>query len=155
MAVKITPDGTASTDAVELTVLHPLSDYDLEKVTAGVPREVDPMLASQGFKLDFLASPLDEPSAETGKSYAERLVSVVVSVRSTNRCPALPCVWSRRPQPAYVMGEKILPSAGPPLGSVQNDSNRPAQVRRARPEPRRGGVCASTDSPCEVWTGVS
>jgi len=31
-------------------ITHPLPDYDLEEVEAPIPRDVDPMLASQGFK---------------------------------------------------------------------------------------------------------
>jgi hypothetical protein len=30
-------------------ITHPLPDYDLTEVQAAVPRDVDPMLASQGF----------------------------------------------------------------------------------------------------------
>jgi len=50
MSVKITHDANAPTAAVELPLKHPLPDYDLEEVEASVPRDVDPMLASQGFK---------------------------------------------------------------------------------------------------------
>jgi len=31
-------------------ITRPLPDYDLEEVEAPIPRDVDPMLASQGFK---------------------------------------------------------------------------------------------------------
>lgn len=50
MTVKIVPDAAAPTAAVELMIRQPLPDYDLEKIEAPVPRDVDPMLASQGFK---------------------------------------------------------------------------------------------------------
>ena len=50
MANKITYDSNAPNAAVELTITRPLPDYDLHEVEATVPRDVDPMLASQGFK---------------------------------------------------------------------------------------------------------
>ena len=50
MAIGIEYDANAPTAAIELPIQHPLPDYDLEEVEASVPREVDPMLASQGFK---------------------------------------------------------------------------------------------------------
>ena len=49
MTIRIEYDPKAPTAAVELTIKHPLPDYDLEEVEASVPRDVDPMLASQGF----------------------------------------------------------------------------------------------------------
>ena len=50
-----------STSSVELMITKPLPDYDLEDVEAPIPRDVDPMLASQGFKdlLDEVRSILD------------------------------------------------------------------------------------------------
>jgi hypothetical protein len=36
--------------SIEMMITHPLPDYDLEEVEAAIPRDVDPMLASQGFK---------------------------------------------------------------------------------------------------------
>jgi hypothetical protein len=50
MAIKITHDAGAPTASIELMITHPLPDYDLEEVEAPIPRDVDPMLASQGFK---------------------------------------------------------------------------------------------------------
>jgi hypothetical protein len=53
MALRIQPDADAPNAAVELPIQQPLPDYDLEEIEAPVPRDVDPMLASQGF-LDLL-----------------------------------------------------------------------------------------------------
>lgn len=50
MAIKITADVGKPTASVEFMITRPLPDYDLLGVEAAVPREVDPMLASQGFK---------------------------------------------------------------------------------------------------------
>jgi hypothetical protein len=49
MSIRIQHDSSAPNAAVELTILHPLPDYDLDEVEASIPRDVDPMLASQGF----------------------------------------------------------------------------------------------------------
>ncbi len=68
MAVKMEHDANAPTAAVELPVLHPLPDYDLEEVEARVPRDVDPLLASQGFKdlLDEVRGILEDALNGTG-----------------------------------------------------------------------------------------
>jgi len=50
MPVKISYDAGAPTVSVEIMLTEPLSDYDLLEVEAPVPRDVDPMLASQGFQ---------------------------------------------------------------------------------------------------------
>src|ERR1700733_10928883 len=47
--IRIEHDETAPNAAVELTILHPLPDYDLDEVEAVIPRDVDVLLASQGF----------------------------------------------------------------------------------------------------------
>lgn len=50
MGVKINHDRNAPTASVELMITRPLEDFDLTELEALVPRDVDPMLASQGFK---------------------------------------------------------------------------------------------------------
>jgi hypothetical protein len=50
MGMKITHDTHAPTATIELAVLHPLPDYDIEEVDMPVPREVDGILVTQGFK---------------------------------------------------------------------------------------------------------
>src|SRR5580698_4927082 len=52
-ATKITFDVGAPTASIELMLTNPQPDYDLLEVEASIPRDVDPMLASQGF-LDLL-----------------------------------------------------------------------------------------------------
>ncbi len=49
MSIRIEHDSSAPNAAIELTIRHPLPDYDLEDIEASIPRDVDPMLASQGF----------------------------------------------------------------------------------------------------------
>src|SRR3990172_12768094 len=53
MTLRIEPDAHAPNAAIELPIRRPLPDYDLEEIEAPIPRDVDPMLASQGF-LDLL-----------------------------------------------------------------------------------------------------
>jgi len=61
MTIKIAYDKAAPTSSVELMISKPLPDYDLDDVEAPIPRDVDPMLASQGFKdlLDEVRTILD------------------------------------------------------------------------------------------------
>jgi hypothetical protein len=49
MSIRIEHDFGAPNAAIELTIRQPLPDYDLDEVEAAIPRDVDPMLASQGF----------------------------------------------------------------------------------------------------------
>ena len=49
VSVRIQYDAKAPNAAIELQIRRPLPDYDLEEIEAQVPRDVDPMLASQGF----------------------------------------------------------------------------------------------------------
>jgi hypothetical protein len=67
MAIKIAHDAGAPAASIELMITRPLPDYDLEETEAPIPRDVDPMLASQGFKdlLDEVRSLLNrEPAAK-------------------------------------------------------------------------------------------
>lgn len=50
MNTKTTHDSHRPTVSVEIMIRQPLDDYDLLEVGAEKPREVDPMLASQGFR---------------------------------------------------------------------------------------------------------
>ena len=50
MSIRINHDPNAPTASVELSILRPLPDYDLEEIEQPTPRDVDPLLASQGFK---------------------------------------------------------------------------------------------------------
>jgi hypothetical protein len=50
MSTKATHDSNTPTASIEIMIRKPLEDYDLVEVAAESPRDVDPMLASQGFK---------------------------------------------------------------------------------------------------------
>jgi hypothetical protein len=49
-ATKISYDAGAPTASVELMLTQPQPDYDLIELEAPIPRDVDPVLASQGFR---------------------------------------------------------------------------------------------------------
>lgn len=53
-------------------ITQPLPDYDLEQVEAPIPRDVDPMLASQGF-LDLL----DEVRVQLQKELSDTKLEVI------------------------------------------------------------------------------
>ena len=50
MSIRINHDPNAPTASVELPIRQPLPDYDIEEIEQPTPRDVDPLLASQGFK---------------------------------------------------------------------------------------------------------
>jgi hypothetical protein len=72
MPAKIAYDTYAPTASAELMITQPLPDYDLEEVEAPIPRDVDPMLASQGF-LDLL----DEVRAQLKTELADGQLEVI------------------------------------------------------------------------------
>ncbi|MGH9700081.1 MAG: hypothetical protein ACRD5R_04720 [Candidatus Acidiferrales bacterium] len=72
MAIKISHDSAAPAASMELTITRPLPDYDLMEVEAAIPRDVDPMLASQGF-LDLL----DDVRALLGRELAGKNLEIV------------------------------------------------------------------------------
>jgi hypothetical protein len=90
MAVKITHDAKAPTAAIELMITNPLPDYDIEDVEAAVPREIDPILASQGFKdlLDETRGMLDRELAGSGLEIAQ-LTGAICRDNSVHR----PGIW--------------------------------------------------------------
>ncbi len=65
MSIRITHDEAKPEAGVELAIRRPLPDFDLNEVALPVPRDVDPILASQGFKdlLDEARGVLDRELA--------------------------------------------------------------------------------------------
>jgi hypothetical protein len=90
MGIKIAHDAGAPTASVELMITQPLPDYDLDEVEAPVPRDVDPMLASQGFKdlLDEVRSILDRELSGSGLEIAQ-LTGAICHDKTVHR----PGVW--------------------------------------------------------------
>lgn len=73
MSIKIMHDANAPTASIELMITRSLPDYDLEEIAAAVPRDIDPVLASQGFKdlLDETRSLLDRELVGIGLEVAQ------------------------------------------------------------------------------------
>lgn len=73
MSIKIAHDAGGATASIELMITRPLPDYDLVEIDAPIPRDVDPMLASQGFKdlLDEVRSLLNREAAANNLEVAQ------------------------------------------------------------------------------------
>jgi|ERR1700674_3843257 hypothetical protein len=90
MTIKISHDTGAPSASVELMITRPLPDYDLDEVEAPIPRDVDPMLASQGFKdlLDEARGILDREMAGSGLEIAQ-LTGAICHDKAVHR----PGIW--------------------------------------------------------------
>jgi hypothetical protein len=90
MSVKIVHDAGKPTSSIEWMITKPLPDYDLQIVEAPVPREVDPMLASQGFKdlLDEARTLLDRDLAGSNLEIAQ-LTGAICHDKTVHR----PGIW--------------------------------------------------------------
>ena len=109
MSIRIENDAKAPTAAIELTIRHPLPDYDIEEVEHPVPRDVDGVLASQGFH-DLL----DEARAILGAALnangleVMQLTGAICSEGRVHR----PGLW-------LVLREKGAPSGAPMTPNAQ------------------------------------
>jgi hypothetical protein len=90
MTIRIQPDANAPSAAVELPIHQPLPDYDLYEIEAPIPRDVDVMLASQGF-LDLLDEARGILTATLGPSGLElvQLTGAICSKAGVHR----PGLW--------------------------------------------------------------
>lgn len=91
--VRIAYDQTAPNATVELAILHPLPDYDLDEVAAQVPRDVDVMLASQGFH-DLLdeARAILSSALRGGELEVVQLTGAICNAHANAASPAAPPV---------------------------------------------------------------
>jgi hypothetical protein len=89
-ATKSSYDAGAPTASIEFMLTKPQPDYDLLEVEAPIPRDVDPMLASQGF-LDLL----DEVRALLHQEAAAHNLEVVQLTGAICRDQAIhrPGIW--------------------------------------------------------------
>ncbi|MFZ0212617.1 MAG: hypothetical protein WBE20_15675 [Candidatus Acidiferrales bacterium] len=90
MSIRITHDAHAPTASVELKITQPLEDFDLIEIEAPTPRDVDPMLASQGFKdlLDEARAILEREFAGHGLKI-DQLTGAICHDNDTHR----PGIW--------------------------------------------------------------
>jgi hypothetical protein len=122
MSIRIKHDSNAPNAAIELTIRRPLPDYDLEEVEAPIPRDVDPMLASQGFHdlLDeargILASALPGTDLEV-----TQLTGAICSQDGVHR----PGLW-------LVLRETGVPPNAQMSGAAKVKTAELAEVLRAR-----------------------
>jgi hypothetical protein len=73
MPVRIVPDEGKPSAAIEISLEHPLPDYDLEQVDQPTPRDVDGILVSQGFRdlVDDARGVLTDLLSHTGLQIAQ------------------------------------------------------------------------------------
>ena len=50
MSIRIAPDKEQPSVAIEISLVKPLPDYDLEQIEQPTPRDIDGLLVSQGFR---------------------------------------------------------------------------------------------------------
>lgn len=118
VSVRIQYDAKAPNAAIELQIRRPLPDYDLEQVEAEVPRDVDPMLASQGFHdlpdeaRGILARALDGSGLEVAQ-----LTGAICSDNHVHR-PGLWLVLRDARTPA---GQAMSPAAENRVASVADE----------------------------------
>jgi hypothetical protein len=78
MSMRIAPDKNKPSVAIEIPLIKPLPDYDLEQVEQPTPRDIDGILVSQGFRdlVDDARGILTElvahpPSAPNGSHFVD------------------------------------------------------------------------------------
>jgi hypothetical protein len=118
MAANISYDANAPTAAVELPIIRSLPDYDLVKVEAGVPREIDPILASQGFKdlLDEARSILDLVLAGSGLEITQLTGAICVDGGVYR-----PGIWMVLHEPSPAAGQTMSEEARKGVAAAAED----------------------------------
>ncbi|MBI3668173.1 MAG: hypothetical protein HY237_00080 [Acidobacteria bacterium] len=118
MAIKITHDPGAPTAAVELMITRPLPDYDLEVVEARVPRDVDGILVSQGFRdlMDDAQGILDRALVDAGIEIAQ-LTGAICPDGGVYR----PGIWLVLREPGAVAGQGMSAAARERVAAVAKE----------------------------------
>lgn len=125
VSVRIQYDAKAPNAAIELQIRHPLPDYDLEEVEAAIPRDVDPMLASQGFHdlLDeargILARVLDGSGVEV-----TQLTGAICTDNHVHR----PGLWLVLREPGASPGHPMSPAAETHVALVADELRTQLQL---------------------------
>jgi hypothetical protein len=103
MSIRIEHDAKAPSAAIELTIRRPLTDYDIEEIEHPIPRDVDVVLASQGFHdlLDEARGILGSALGENGLEIVQ-LTGAICSEGSVHRAG----LW-------LVLREKGVPADAP------------------------------------------
>src|SRR5258708_24587171 len=125
MRVRILPDAGAPTAAVELTITRPLADYDIEEVEVSIPREVDGILVSQGFRdlVDDARNVLEDLLRGTGLEIVQLTGAI---------CPAggvyRPGLWLVLCQQGAAQDAPLSESACGRLSSLADELRRRLQI---------------------------
>ena len=106
--MRIEPDTHQPSATVEIPIYQPLPDYDLEEVEAAIPRDVDPMLASQGF-LDLIDEARGIVKSQLASSGLElvQLTGAICSRTGQHR----PGLWLVFHEPGGPAGKPMSPAA--------------------------------------------
>jgi len=125
MSIRIENDAKAPTAAVELTIRHPLPDYDIEEVEHPVPRDVDGVLASQGFH-DLL----DEARGILGSAVHANSLEVVQltgAICSEGRVHR-PGLWLVLRETGAPLGSPMSPKAQASVAAVADELEHKLQL---------------------------
>src|SRR5262245_11882688 len=125
MTIRIEHDVNAPNAAIELTITHPLPDYDLEEIEAAVPRDVDPMLASQGFHdlLDEVRAILSNALPGSGMEAAQ-LTGAICSRDGVHR----PGIWLVLRETASPKGQPMSAAAKNKAGAIAEELHKRLQL---------------------------
>ena len=118
VSVRIQYDAKAPNAAIELQIRHPLPDYDLEEIEAQVPRDVDPMLASQGFHdlLDEARGILSRALDGSGLEVTQ-LTGAICTDHHVHR----PGLWLVLREPTTAVGHPMSPAAETRVAQVADE----------------------------------
>lgn len=125
VAIRITHDEHAPTAGVELMITRPLPDYDLEEVELPTPRDVDPVLASQGFK-DLL----DESRAILERELAGKNLEIVQLTGAIGHDGGVhrPGIWVVLREAGATQGHAMSPVARDRVAAVAESLRRSLQL---------------------------
>ena len=125
MPIKISHDSGAPAASVEIMIAEPLPDYDLLEVEAPIPRDVDPMLASQGFKdlLDEARTFLDAALAGGDLEIAQ-LTGAICHDQNIHR----PGIWLVLREHGATESQPISESAGNRVSEVTSKLLKHLQI---------------------------
>jgi hypothetical protein len=125
MSIRIENDAKSPTAAIELTIRHSLPDYDIEEVEHPVPRDVDGVLASQGFHdlLDEARGILGTAVRENGLEVVQ-LTGAICSEGNVHR----PGLWLVLREKAASAGAPMSAEAQASVASVADELLRALQL---------------------------
>jgi hypothetical protein len=118
MSIRIEHDAAAPSAAIELTIRRSLPDFDIEEVEHPIPRDVDVVLASQGFHdlLDEARGILGTVLHEKGLEVVQ-LTGAICSEGHVHR----PGVWLVLREKGAAAGKPMSAEAKARVAAIAND----------------------------------